>query len=81
MRERELDDDDELLVRQAFERYQAFAETQDELAYWKVVEDYIATLKWSDETDQGTRDMVTMNLRGFWGFVKPLVTKISGARQ
>lgn len=78
--ERELDGDDEALIQRAFEAYQAIAETQDELAYCKVVEDYIGLLQWSDETDQEVRDMVAMNLRGFWGFVKPLVKKISGAR-
>jgi hypothetical protein len=78
--ERELDADDEALVKRAFEAYQAIAITQDELAYWKVVEDYIGLLQWSDETDQEVRDYVAMNLRGFWGFVKPLVVEISGAR-
>jgi hypothetical protein len=78
--ERELDADDEALVQRAWEAYQAIAETQDELAYWKVVDDYIDLLHWSDETDQETRDAVVMNLRGFWGFVQPLVKKISGAR-
>jgi hypothetical protein len=79
--ERELDADDEALIQRAFETYQAIAATQDELAYWKVLDDYIGLLKWSDETDQETRDMVVMNLRGFWGFVQPLVVKISGARE
>jgi hypothetical protein len=78
--ERELDLSDEAMIARAFERYQALADTSDEPAYSKVVEDYIGLLQWSDETGQEVRDYVAMNLRGFWGFVKPLVKKISGAR-
>jgi hypothetical protein len=78
--ERELDASDEAMIARAFDRYQALAATADELAYWKVVEDYIGTLQWSDETEEWARELVAMNLRGFWGFVHPLVRKISGAR-
>lgn len=31
-----------------------------------IVDDFVATMKWSDDTQEHVRSLVVMNLRGFW---------------
>lgn len=40
------------------------SETEIESA--AIVDDFVATMKWSDDTPEAVRSLVVMNLRGFW---------------
>jgi hypothetical protein len=35
----------------------------------EVVEDFIAAMKWADETPESVRSLVAMNVRGFWSYL------------
>lgn len=43
--------------------------TVTEIQQATIVDDFVATMKWSDETPEYVRSLVVMNLRGFWQWI------------